>query len=102
VSNKLAVVAKLRAASGRGDALAALLVEQAATVRRLEPGCLEYRPHRAADDADVFVFYELYDDEAAFEAHRTSAHMAEFRQRRESQGFSAGPAEVWFFKALVE
>lgn len=43
----LTVVAKIRAAPGKGDALAALLVEQAAAVRQAEPGCLVYLPHRS-------------------------------------------------------
>jgi quinol monooxygenase YgiN len=43
----LTVVAKIRAAKGKGDVLAALLQEQAAVVRKAEPGCLVYRPHRS-------------------------------------------------------
>jgi len=39
MANVLTVVAKLRAAKGMGDALAALLSEQAAAVRSAEPGC---------------------------------------------------------------
>jgi hypothetical protein len=34
----LTVVAKVRAAKGKGDALAALLAEQAGVVRSAEPG----------------------------------------------------------------
>jgi len=39
-------------------------------VRKAEPGCLVYRPHRSTKDPDVFVFYEQYKDDAAFDAHR--------------------------------
>src|SRR5581483_7017522 len=52
------VVAKIRAARGKGDALAALLKEQAGVVRKNEPGCLVYRPHRSTKDPDLFLFYE--------------------------------------------
>ena len=68
MANVLTVVAKIRAAKGKGDALAALLAEQAGVVRRAEPGCLVYRPHRSAKDPDLFIFYEQYKDDAAFDA----------------------------------
>ncbi|TMH05538.1 MAG: hypothetical protein E6H69_00350 [Betaproteobacteria bacterium] len=46
MANILTVVARIRAAKDKGDALAALLSEQAAVVRNAEPGCLVYRVHR--------------------------------------------------------
>ena len=52
------MVAKIRAAKGNGDALAALLKEQAGVVKKAEPGCLVYRPHRSSKDPDLFIFYE--------------------------------------------
>ena len=70
MANVLTVVAKIRAAKGKGDALAALLAEQAGVVRKAEPGCLVYRPHRSTKDPDLFIFYEMYKDEAAFDVHR--------------------------------
>ena len=60
MSAVLTVVATIRAAKGKGDALAALLAEQAAVVRKEEPGCLAYRPHRSTQDPDLFLFYETY------------------------------------------
>src|SRR5262245_46164312 len=76
MANVLTVVAKVRAAKGKGDALAALLVEQVKAVRAAEPGCLVYRPHRSTKDPDVFIFYEQYKDDAAFDAHRKAPHLA--------------------------
>ena len=99
---ELTVVAKLRAAPGKGDALAALLVEQCGVVRATEPGCLAYRLHRAIDDPDHFVFYEAYVDDAAFDAHRRSPHLAAFRKRREDGGLTAGPADVVVYRALTD
>ena len=40
----LTVVAKIRAAKGKGDALAALLKEQVAAVTKAEPGRLDLPP----------------------------------------------------------
>jgi quinol monooxygenase YgiN len=102
MAHVLTVVAKLRAASGKGDALAALLTEQAAVVRSEEPGCLVYRPHRSARDPDVFLFYEAYRDEAALDAHRRAPHLVAFRERREREGLTEGAVEVEIFRSLTD
>ena len=102
MANVLTVVAKLRAAKGKGDALAALLIEQAAVVRAAEPGCVIYRPHRSANDPDVFVFYEMYADDAAFDAHRKAPHLAAFRERREREGLTEGPVEIEILRSLTD
>ena len=102
MANLLTVVARLRAANGKADALAAMLVGQAAVVRAAEPGCLVYRPHRSTRDPDVFVFYETYADEAAFEVHRTAPHLAAFRERRDREGLIEGPVEIEILRSLTE
>jgi quinol monooxygenase YgiN len=102
MANVLTVVAKLRAAHGKGDALAALLVEQSQVVRSTEPGCLIYRPHRSTKDPDVFVFYETYADDAAFEVHRKSPHLVTFRERRERDGLTEGPIEIEILRSLTD
>jgi quinol monooxygenase YgiN len=98
----LTVVAKIRAAKGKGDALAALLEEQAAVVRKQEPGCLAYRPHRSTTDPDQFIFYEQYIDEAAFDAHRTAPHLAVYRERREKEGLTEGAVQAEIYRSLTD
>jgi quinol monooxygenase YgiN len=102
MANVLTVVAKIRAARGKGDALAALLAEQAGVVRKNEPGCLAYRPHRSTKDPDVFVFYEQYKDEAAFDLHRKAPHLAAYRERREKEGLTEGAVEVEIYRSLTD
>jgi quinol monooxygenase YgiN len=102
MANALTVIAKVRAAKGKGDALAALLTEQAAAVLAAEPGCLLYRPHRSTRDPDVFVFYEVYVDEAALEAHRQAPHLTAFRERREQAGLTEGPVEIDVLRSLTD
>jgi len=102
MTDVVTVVARLRAAKGKGDALAALLVEQAAVVRRKEPGCLVYRPHRSARDPELFLFYETYAGQAAFDAHATTPHLAEYRKRRQDEGLTEGPADVEVFRSLTD
>lgn len=96
------VVARIRAAKGKGDALAALLTEQCGVVRKSEPGCLAYRLHRATNDPDLFLFYETYVDDAALDAHRQSPHLAAYRKRREAEGLTEGAAEVSIFRPLTD
>lgn len=102
MANVLTVVARIRAAKDKGDALAALLTEQAAVVRNAEPGCLVYRVHRSTSDPEYFLFYEMYMDDAAFDLHRKAPHLATYRERREKEGLTNGPAEVEIFRSLTE
>jgi quinol monooxygenase YgiN len=102
MANIITVVAKIRAAKGKGDALAALLTEQAAVVRQAEPGCLIYRPHRSPKDPELFLFYEQYQDDAAFDAHRKGAHLAQFRERREREVLTEGAVEIEIYRSLTD
>jgi quinol monooxygenase YgiN len=102
MADVLTVVAKVRAAKGKGDALAALLKEQVAAVRKAEPGCLVYRPHRSTKDPDLFIFYEQYKDDAAFDHHRKAPHLAAYRERRDREGLTEGAVEVEIYRSLTE
>ncbi|OGL08831.1 MAG: hypothetical protein A3I17_06060 [Candidatus Rokubacteria bacterium RIFCSPLOWO2_02_FULL_72_37] len=96
----LTVVAKLSAKPGKGDELAGILAEQVAAVRRAEPDCLVYRLHRSKKDPDLFLFYEQYRSDAAFDLHRKAPHLAAFRDRRDP--LVAGPPQVDFYLSLTE
>ncbi len=98
----VSIVAKIRAAKGKGDALEALLKEQAKTVKESEPGCIVYRPHRSTKDPEQFLFYEQYRDQAAFDVHRKSPHLAQYRERREKDGLTEGAVEVEFYRGLTD
>src|SRR6185369_1840136 len=102
MADVLTVVAKIRAAKGKGDALAALLKEQVAAVMKAEPGCIVYRPHRSTKDPDLFIFYEQYKDDAAFDAHRKAPHLAAYRERREKEGLTEGPPEVEIYRSVTD
>ena len=102
MADVLTVVANVRAAPGKGDALAAFLTEQAATVRAAEPGCLVYRVHRSTKDPHAFLFYEAYVDEAAYALHRAAPHLTAFRKRREEQGLIDGPVEVEIYRSVTD
>lgn len=98
----ITVVATLRAAQGKADELAALLTEQVGVIRKTEPGCLLYKLHRSAKDPDAFLFYEIYADKAAFDAHRASPHLAAYRKRREDGALLEGAVHVEIYDALTD
>lgn len=102
MTEAITVVAKMRAAPNKGDQLAALLREQTRAVRSNEPECTTYRVHRSTKDPEQFILYETYANDAAFDAHRQSKHLAEYRQRREREGLAAGPAEVELYRAITD
>jgi quinol monooxygenase YgiN len=51
------------------------------TASLAEPGCRTDAFTPDPDDHDLIRLFELWDDEAALESHRTSAHMATWRER---------------------
>ena len=102
MADVLTVVAKVRAGKGKGDALAALLTEQVAAVLAAEPGCLVYRTHRSTTDPDLFLFYEQYADQAAFEAHGRAPHFLAYRERRQREGLTEGSVEIEIYRSLTD
>lgn len=52
-------------------------------IRSAEPGTLVYVSHTPVDEPNVRVFYELYADEDAFQAHEAQPHTRHFLKERE-------------------
>ena len=50
------------------------LLRQLSPLSRGESGCRHYQAQVSPDEPATFVIYEVYDDEAAFAAHRASDH----------------------------
>jgi len=63
----------------RDEFLAAITTNAQASVRD-EPGCHRFDVSAVEGDDTRFVLYELYDDAAAFEAHKRAPHFAAWRQ----------------------
>ena len=71
------VVARWVAREGEEDAVEQILRENAAESRR-EAGCRIFDVARSTEEPRTYVLYEQYDDEAAFQAHRTSEHFKRY------------------------
>jgi quinol monooxygenase YgiN len=72
-SGGLAVTALWEARDGEADAVADILSRFAPQARQ-EPGVKLFLVHRAKEHPAQFLFYELFDDAAAFEAHQQTPH----------------------------
>ena len=75
-----ALVAEFTALPGEEETVAELLVGLTELVRA-EPGCLEFAPHRLADEPSRFIVYEVYRDDDAFAAHIAAPYGREFNTR---------------------
>jgi quinol monooxygenase YgiN len=67
------VIAQYRAREGEAERVAAALAEMVAPTRS-EPGNLDYQVFRDPKDPSLFVLFERYADEEAFDAHRATPH----------------------------
>lgn len=45
---------------------------------RKEPGCVQYVGHQSLDDSRHFLFYEVYKDQAALQAHRDAPYFKQY------------------------
>lgn len=74
------VVATIRAAKGRADALREVLSGLVAPTRA-ETACAEYRLHESADTPGMFLFFETWASRELLAAHGKSPHIRAFRDR---------------------
>ena len=87
----VAYIVKLTAAEGKVDEALAVL-GKLVDATESEPGTLQYVLHTDAAEPNVIWFYELYADQAGFEAHAGSATMAEVMGSL--GGLLDGPADM--------
>jgi quinol monooxygenase YgiN len=60
------------------DRFHSLIAENARKSVANEPGCRQFDVMRAQDQENRILLYEVYDDQAAFEAHGKMPHVADF------------------------
>src|SRR5207253_11169555 len=72
----IALVAKLKAKAGSEQQMEEALRAMVEKVRS-EKDTIAYILHKSTKDPTEFVFYEVYPDQAALDAHGKTPHMAE-------------------------
>ncbi|OFW58689.1 MAG: hypothetical protein A2133_08215 [Actinobacteria bacterium RBG_16_64_13] len=69
----LIVTARVRLQTGKSqEFLEAVRVMKPQVMN--DPGAIEYSLHRSADEPDMFLFYERYETNEAFDYHLSTAH----------------------------
>lgn len=69
--------------TGAAEAFDALVAETRELIRTAEPGTLVYAINKVDDAPLSRIFYEVYADRAAFEAHEGTSHVKRFLAERE-------------------
>ena len=70
----IAVIATLRVKNGMTQEFESLFGQLATQVRANESGNVAYQLSRSRTEADTYKVLEVYRDEEALDAHRTSEH----------------------------
>ncbi len=73
------VVVFLEAKRGRQDTLRRALLQHALNSLEREAGCQRYEVCLDPLETSAFLLYEVFVEEAAYQAHRELPHYAEFR-----------------------
>ncbi|MEV4976679.1 putative quinol monooxygenase [Streptomyces scopuliridis] len=76
----IALTVSLQVVPGHRDAFLAAIEENAERSFTDEPGCRYFDVVCDLADDHHFVFHEIYDDEAAVEAHRAAPHFKVWRE----------------------
>ena len=72
------VLVEFRLKPGMSERFRRLINENARASVRDEPGCRQFDVVVPDGEPDSVLLYEIYDDRAAFEAHKTTKHFLSF------------------------
>lgn len=95
----IGVVAVIRAKEGREAEFERAFTDMAAQVKANEPGNRMYQLTRSRSDPRLYKVLEMYDDQAAVEAHGASEHYKEGGRRL--RDLVDGRPEVELLDAVV-
>lgn len=76
------LMVRFRLRPGAEGAFEELVARTVAQIRESEPGTLVYAVHTVAESPQERIFYELYRDRAAFQAHEEQPHVRAFLEAR--------------------
>jgi autoinducer 2-degrading protein len=72
------LVVNVEIKAGEVDRFMAMALENAKAARETEPGCKQFDVLVDPNDKTKVMFYEVYADEAAFQAHQQTAHFKKY------------------------
>ncbi len=95
------IVAPLQIKPGHKDEFISALLDDARGSVNDEPGCLRFDVIQDAGDPNRIWLYEVYTDEAAFQAHTQAPHFIKWRDTVNDwrddgiQGAARGSYNIW-------
>ncbi|MFT5702262.1 MAG: quinol monooxygenase YgiN [Desulforhopalus sp.] len=95
--NKIAVVAVLKAKTGKEEALGEALAKLVSPSRE-DDGCISYDLHRNSDDRSVFIFYERWESRELLDQHLAQPHLTAFGEK--AGDLLDGPPDVKILEIL--
>jgi quinol monooxygenase YgiN len=95
------VTARLKAKAGKEGRMEELLCDMVTKVST-EPGAQAYTVHRSMIDPTLFLIYERYTDQKAFESHAGSAHFAALNKAMGEIIDGAPDIHLWEEKAAIK
>jgi len=84
--SKLVVVGTVEVAPGKRDQVLPLLMAHRDRCLKDEPGTLRFEMVLPREDDSKILIHEVYQDDAAFELHRSSPSIAQWRQESAGLG----------------
>lgn len=79
MAGRIAIWVKVRVKPNLRQRFLEAIEVDALASERDEPGCRRFNVLQDEGDPDVYYFYEVYDDQAALDAHRAAPHYAVWR-----------------------
>jgi (4S)-4-hydroxy-5-phosphonooxypentane-2,3-dione isomerase len=85
---KLAIIATIEITPGRIDDYILLALAHRARCLKDEPGTVAFEILPPRNDDNNVLLYELYADDAAFDAHRNGVSIKQIREEADAAGIS--------------
>lgn len=73
------ITAVIKSLPDKADEMKAIL-EELAVESNKEEACLQYDLHQDIDEPNVFIFHEIWKDNASLDVHNNSAHVLKFKE----------------------
>lgn len=77
---KLAIIGTIEVTPGKKDQVASALMAHRARCLKDEPGTLQFDVMLPREDDSKVLVYEVFQDDAAFEAHQNAPSVAQWRK----------------------
>lgn len=95
-SDRFSLVVRFDLAEQTAGSFDDLVQESLPLIAEHEPGTLLYACHKVEGEVNARIFYEVYADRSAFDAHECQPHVKRFLVEREQ--YLVGPPRVEFLQ----